>query len=100
MAQKRSKSELVSRKKKSGPKKKVTVTLPTDGLDFYNPSWSQKLVNRLKGRYPQRLPSKVVASIIKQTHDNVESVTLVRSTHNVPEKTENLIFSIEFKQEK
>jgi len=101
MVQKRSKSERrnVPKKKKRNVTK-VTINLPTDGL-YEKPSMFSRLTSAWKGErsHTYRVSSKTIESIIKQSNTNIESVILVRSTHNVTEKTESLIFSIEYKQE-
>ena len=75
--QKRSKNEQRNVPTKTQTQK-VTISLPTGD---------------------ERVSSKTIESIIKQANKNIESVTLVRSTHHVPEQREDLIFAIEYKQE-
>jgi hypothetical protein len=100
MVQKRSKSERRNVPKKKRNVQKVTINLLTDGL-YEKPTLLNRLTSAWKGeRSPRRVSSKTVESIIKQSNKNIESVTLVRSTHHVPEQREELIFAIEYKENK
>ena len=98
--QKRSKKEQRNVPRKKRNVQKVTINLPTDGL-YEKPSLLNRLTSAWKGErsQPRRVSSKTVESIIEQSNKNIESVTLVRSTHHVPEQREDLIFAIEYKQE-
>lgn len=98
--QKRSKTEQRNVPKKKRNIQKVTINLLTDGL-YEKPSLLTRLKSAWNGERvsPRRVSSKTVESIIKQSNRNIESVTLVRSTHHVPEQREDLIFAIEYKQE-
>lgn len=101
MVQKRSKSERRNVPKKKRNIQKVTINLPTDGL-YEKPSLLTRLTSVWKGErfQPRRVSTRTVESIIKQSNKNIESVTLVRSTHHVPEQREDLIFAIEYKENK
>ena len=98
--QKRSKNEQRNVPKKKRNIQKVTINLPTDGV-YEKPSLLARLKSAWKGERisTRRVSSKTVEAILKQSNKNIESVTLARSTHHVPEQREDLIFTIEYKQE-